>query len=70
MTIELASTCHRSDGDFTSKRRDYLAGTWRTCRRCRGEPERTVSGDLRTDPHAAAGELPRRNGQFVTDPRP
>ncbi len=69
MTIELASTCHRSGGDSTSKRRDYVAGTPRTYLRNWGEPEHMVSGDLSTDPGAAAGETMRRPCEPGTDPR-
>ncbi len=56
----IAVTCTACGNEFEPSGDVIRTGHWHTCPRCRGQPKRTVSGDLTGDPGGAQGRTARR----------
>jgi hypothetical protein len=61
--IEMATACTRCGADHTPSHDAYLAGTWRICTRCRGDPGEEASGAVDGESERAQGHTALRYGQ-------
>lgn len=61
--IAISTTCIVCGTEHEPTHADVIAGTWRTCPRCRGQPDRTISGsgELDDDSSGLEGHTAARN---------
>ncbi len=67
--IAIEATCTVCGADFTPAPDAFRRGDWRTCTRCRGDPDDQVPGVTLDDSTPAQGQITSRNCQAERKPQ-